>query len=262
MSREIRITIDDDEVFERMKRRKEELDLSWEETLRRGLDQDRRGRRDSRSTHTRPSRPPSPPTPHDPHRDRRRRNRGRQAEQGRHDDHQPRGDHGPGHDDFGDVTPFDPEFQDRLRAQIESSLQESLSGVETAMRHVETVTGGLGDEIDRLSDAEDAVLTFTDLPDDPEHQVPLRVNLATSADGLDVEVVTIRQGKGTEGMNRFAQGDRKTITERVATGGTGLLRLQDGAEEYAVVPRLTWGRTAEGEPTVTGVEVVEVVFGE
>ena len=37
MSREIRITIEDDEVFERMRYRKDELDLSWEEVLRRGL---------------------------------------------------------------------------------------------------------------------------------------------------------------------------------------------------------------------------------
>ncbi|WP_435363486.1 hypothetical protein [Haloarchaeobius sp. DYHT-AS-18] len=259
MSREIRITIDDDEVFERMKRRKEALDLSWEETLRRGLDQDGRGPSDSHETHTTLRRPPTPPAPHDPRRHHRRRGRGRA---GRESDDRAHDEFGPGHDDFGDVNPFDPEFQERLRAQIESSVQESLSGVETAMRHVEQVTGGLGDEIDRLSDAEDAVLTFADLPDDPEHQVPLRVNLATSADGLDVEVVTIRQGKGTDGMNRFAQGDRKTITETVATGGTGLLRLQDGAEEYAVVPRLTWGRTPDGEPTVTGVEIVDVVFGE
>lgn len=37
MPREIRITIDDDEVFERMKARKQVLDLSWEDVLHRGL---------------------------------------------------------------------------------------------------------------------------------------------------------------------------------------------------------------------------------
>lgn len=37
MAREVRITVDDDEVFERMKRRKRELDLSWEDVLHRGL---------------------------------------------------------------------------------------------------------------------------------------------------------------------------------------------------------------------------------
>ena len=37
MAREVRITIDDDEVFERMKARKGALDLSWEEVLHRGL---------------------------------------------------------------------------------------------------------------------------------------------------------------------------------------------------------------------------------
>lgn len=37
MAREIRVTVDDDEVFERMKRRKRELDLSWREVLHRGL---------------------------------------------------------------------------------------------------------------------------------------------------------------------------------------------------------------------------------
>ena len=37
MAREIRISIDDDEVFERMKARKRDLDLSWEEVLYRGL---------------------------------------------------------------------------------------------------------------------------------------------------------------------------------------------------------------------------------
>lgn len=40
MAREIRITVGDDEVFERMKARKRELDLSWEEVLHRGLRRD------------------------------------------------------------------------------------------------------------------------------------------------------------------------------------------------------------------------------
>ncbi|WP_255168654.1 hypothetical protein [Natrononativus amylolyticus] len=43
MAREIRITVDDDEVFERMKARKRELDLSWEEVLHRGLRRDEEG---------------------------------------------------------------------------------------------------------------------------------------------------------------------------------------------------------------------------
>ncbi|MFC7057120.1 hypothetical protein [Halovenus salina] len=48
MAREIRITIDDDEVFEQMKRAKQELDLSWREVLHRGLQREpARGREPS-----------------------------------------------------------------------------------------------------------------------------------------------------------------------------------------------------------------------
>ncbi|WP_435360733.1 hypothetical protein [Haloarchaeobius sp. DFWS5] len=285
MSREIRISIDDDEVFERMKRRKEELDLSWEETLRRGLGEGPAGGPNAHAPHMPPQpphrRPPTPPRPpsfsppnrpphdargphdpEDPHDSHTRESHGHHADggstsrRGGHDDR-------PWDDEF---DPFDPDFQRRLQEHIQSSVQEGLAGVGSAMAHVERMTSGLDDEIDRLSDAEDAVLAFdvlegeSDDVDDASRQVPLRVNLTTSAEGLGVEVVAIRHGKGTEGMNRFGPSDRATVARHLAGSGTASLRLQNGAESYDVVPRLVWGRAPDGTPTVTDVTVTAVSF--
>jgi len=121
------------------------------------------------------------------------------------------------------------------------------------------VREGLGTEIDRLEDAEDAVLSFPFLSD--EHaRVPLRVNLRTSADGLSVEVVAVRRGKSTAETNRFADDQRAEINRWLADGNTVRLELQNGTEAYDVVPALSWGRNDDGTPTVTEVEITEVRF--
>ena len=230
MSREIRITIDDDEVFERMRRRKDELDLSWEEVLRRGLSGgNERGR-------TRGRGPTSPPGP---------------GGSG------PRHPHGP--DEFGTSergsgggwNPFDPEFGQKLSEHIQQSLQGSLP--------FEAEFGGtLEAEIGQLEDAEDAVLAFPFLDDDSGNQVPLRVNLRTSSEGLDVEVVAVRRGKDVAEMNRFGADGRAAVTKRLAAGEPAALRLRDGAEEYAVFPSLSWSRDTDGRPTVSDVEIESV----
>lgn len=216
MAREIRITIDDDEVFERLRRRKRQLDLSWEEALRRGL-----------------------------------RERGR-----------------PGAHvsvNAGGATPFDPDFGERIKRSVARSLQESLAdlGEEWAPEPHEPPEPAepAGDreldvEIDRLADAEDAVLGF-DFLDSEGAAVPLRVDLRTTADGLEVDVVAVRRGKGTEGTNEFAQGDRKAVASRLAGGGTATLEVGPG-ETYAVTPELSWARDGEGRPTVSEVDVAEV----
>ena len=115
----------------------------------------------------------------------------------------------------------------------------------------------LDDEIDRLEDAEDAVLV---LGDGESERVPLRVALHTGPEGLDVEVVAVRSGKGTDGMNRFADGARADVARRFAEGETATLELEGGGEAYDVRPDLTWARGHDGTPTVTDVAVRAVVF--
>lgn len=253
MSRDIRISIDDDEVFERLKRRKRQLDLSWEEALRRGLERGHGGHWDlhGENPHARSPRGMSPPSGHDSRKRRHGRGRGR--------------GHGRGRDnrDKGYPSPFDPDFGDRLRREIEESVQESMHSVEESMHAVGESVGavgeGLGTEIDRLEDAEDAVLSFPFLTDE-RAQVPLRVNLKTSADGLTVDVVAVRRGKSTGETNRFADDQRAEINRWLAEGKTVRLELQNGTEAYDVVPALSWSRADDGTPTVTDVEIADVRF--
>lgn len=224
MTREIRVTVDDDEVFERMKRRKRELDLSWEEVLRRGL----------------------------------QRGGGRLAA---------RGAEGEGVEiSFGPgagegLNPFADDFQQRLKRQIVDSVQESVPGY-APEEGAGPDPDPLDEEIDRLEEAEDATLAFPFLDDDPGNRVPLRVNLRTSAEGLDVEVVAVRRGKAVSGTNRFAADARQTVVERLARGESAHLRLRGGAETYEVAPVLSWARDEDGRPTVVDVEIDAVRVGE
>ena len=245
MSREIRITIDDDEIFERMKRRKDDLDLSWEEVLRRGLDRDEGMRSDAGPTGGEARAHGSPHAGRGPH--------GRSGGE--------RGGSGPGsrtHANAGERTtrdpsewsPFDPDFGRKLSEHITQSVAQSVPGGEESL--------SLEAEIDELEDAEDAVLAFPFLPDEESNQVPLRVNLRTSAEGLDVDVVAIRHGKGVSSMNRFGADARGTVTRKLATGEPAVLRLRGGAEEYPVAPALSWSRDRDGQPTVTEVEIADV----
>jgi hypothetical protein len=231
VSRQIRISIDDDEVFERLRRRKDALDISWEEALRRGL-------RDS----------PEPPrgVPGDGG-----DGRGSPRASGDHRGHGPNDPPnlaaGPesGH---GGPSPFDEDFGEQIARKVFSSVQQSVPGMPEEP---------LDDEIARLEDAEDAVLV---LGDGESEGVPLRVILQTGPDGLDVEVVAVRSGKDTEGMNRFAEGARADVAERFAGGDTVILELADGEEIYRVRPELTWARGEDGTPTVEDVAIREVVF--
>ena len=235
MSRQIRISIDDDEVFERLKRRKDALDLSWEDALRRGL-------RDS----TEPPRSPNASTESRRGRDSGLADRS-EGRRGR-DDRESR--HGRDATDRGDPSPFDPDFGERVAQQVLSSVSDSVPGF---------VGETLDDEIDRLEDAENAVLV---LGDSDQERVPLRVALHTGPDGLDVDVVAVRSGKGTEAMNEFADGARADVAGRFAAGETATLELEAGSEIYDVRPDLSWARGPEGTPRVTDVTVRDVVFEE
>ena len=236
MSRQIRISIEDDEVFERLKRRKDALDLSWEDALRRGLRDSAeppRGQRTPNRPHEHPSPDPRPdprPSPHHEH-DRGRRRGGKQHSN-------------------DDPSPFDPDFGERIAHQVLSSVSDSVSGF---------VGEPLDQEINRLEDAENAELV---LGEGEGERVPLRVSLHTGPDGLDVEVVAVRSGKGTEEMNRFADGARGRVARRFAQGETATLELDAGGETYDVRPDITWARGPDGSPTVTDVAVREVVFEE
>ncbi|MFB6095367.1 MAG: hypothetical protein ABEJ71_02805 [Halodesulfurarchaeum sp.] len=253
MAREIRISIDDEEVFERMKARKRELDLSWEEVLYRGL---------------RVGGPPGSDT---------QRGEGAGAAGSgpfaAGEGSPGAGGSGPGGSDAppgfrrgaGTTDPRgskDP--WDTLAESIEEQVQER---VYDALRSSVGVMGvdvppepGLEEEVETLQSAEDATLRFPFLDDDPASRVPLRVNLRTSSGGLDVDVVAVREGKGVSDLNDFDGPTRARITEALATGETALLTLADGAERYRVVPVLSWGRRADGTPRVTDVEIQEVVF--
>lgn len=222
MAREIRITIDDDEVFERMKRTKQELDLSWREVLHRGLQID-------------------------------------EGPGGRY--HEQTGRETTGHgrpateDDFGD------RIERHVKDRIEASLENAL-GVES----VETDSPGRSRryerEVESLANAEDAVLSFPFLADKPAYKIPLRVELEMRAGGVDVDVVSVRQGKSVREMNTFDRGTRRQIAEGLATGSDVRLELGDGEEEYRVTPILSWSRADDGEPAVDDVEIEDVLFGE
>jgi hypothetical protein len=75
-----------------------------------------------------------------------------------------------------------------------------------------------------------------------------------------VDVVTIRRGKNTTGMNKFTPETRKTITEHFAHGEDAVLRLATGDETYRVSPVLSWSRDSTGQPTVTDVQIDKVIF--
>lgn len=231
MAREVRITVDDDEVFERMKRRKQELDLSWEEVLHRGL---------------RPPETPPEPDP-DPVWSEGGWSPGPDSPPG--SQHHP----GPGQqgEPLGDVVD---EFRRQVKDQVTNSLRASMQGMQEANEELEREMGA-------LAEAEDATLTFTGL-DDPAHTVPLRVNQRTSRAGLEVDVVAVRQGKSVQGTNQFDRSARKELNTSLARGEPATLRFEDGSddESYRVYPVLSWGKDDAGRPTVTEVEIDDVVL--
>jgi hypothetical protein len=230
MSREIRVTINDDEVFERMKRRKQQLDLSWEEVLRRGL------------RHY----PEHGDTDH-------RWSQHRERDHGR----------GPGVG-YGRSGDLGEDIAHHVQARVADTLRDSMQGVFEGFPGAERPPGPgeFESELGSLEGGEDATLEFPFLDDGAGNQVPLRVDLQTSADGLDVDVVTIRRGKNTAGMNQFTPETRKTVTEHFARGEAAVLRLAAGDETYRVSSVLSWSRDSEGQPTVTNVAIDDVVFEE
>ncbi|MFB6095485.1 MAG: hypothetical protein ABEJ71_03410 [Halodesulfurarchaeum sp.] len=253
MAREIRISIDDEEVFERMKARKRELDLSWEEVLYRGLRIGGPPWSETQSGESAGAAGPGPfvaggggPGPGGP------------GPGGF--DAPPGFRRGTGTSDRGSSKdPWDT-LAESIEEQVQERVYDALRSSVGAMGIDVPPEAGLEEEVETLQSAEDATLRFPFLDDDPASRVPLRVNLRTSPGGLDVEVVTVREGKGVDDQNDFDGATRARITEALAKGETALLTLADGAERYRVVPVLSWGRRADGNPRVTDVEIQEVVF--
>lgn len=257
MSREVRITIDDDEVFERMKRRKRELDLSWEDVLHRGLRRDP-GERGTNGTGS----GPQPTSDREPEGPAFGQSPGSgsygpgAAEWGRH-----RSGRASSGDDYEDQWD---RFADSVEAQVQNKVYNALrstfgaAGIDVP----ESPDHDLDREMQDLSTAEDAVLSFDFLEDDPAYKVPLRVNLETSVDGLDVEVVAVRQGKTVRDMNHFDSDARLQVTKRLATGEPAVLRFDDGTEGYEIEPVIRWERDDAGRPTVTAVDVEAVRLDE
>ena len=220
MSREIRITVDDDEVFERMKARKRELDLSWEEVLHRGL------RRESEPRSGPGVAFPGPGQTRSPARDQ---------------------------SDRWEV------FADSLEAEIQGKVYDTLrSSLDAAGITVPERTA-FDPEVETLSEAEDAELRFPFLPAGESRRVPLRVNLETGPAGLEVEVVAVRSGKQVAEYNTFQGSERAAITEGLATGEMAVLTV-GGEESYRVLPVLSWGRDDANRPEVRAVEIQEVRF--
>lgn len=244
MSREIRISIDDDEVFERMKARKQELDLSWEEVLHRGLRREPPAPAEAPGPHSQPDPQPEPRGQHGHHRS----HRHHEAERRHEAENRREGDR------------WDA-FAEDLESQIQNKVYDTLrSSFGAAGIDVPEHPDFEDEEMARLEHAEDAVLAFDFLEDDPGYQIPLRVTLETSRDGLAVDVVAVRQGKSVRHMNSFDTGARREVNTDLATGGAASLRFEDGAEAYRVLPVLTWTRDADGNPTVDGVEIDEVLL--
>lgn len=270
MGREVRITIDDDEVFERMKHRKRELDLSWEEVLHRGL------RRTPDSGEAASHGPPGSggPGPNFGYTS----GPGQPGSTGRHpgdefadhrdaveEHHEALARH---HEDVSRryehaADQYDDQwdrFADSVEAQVQHKVYNALrdtfgaAGIDVP----EPPQPHMDREMQDLSNAEDAVLSFDFLEDDPAYQIPLRVNLQTSVDGLDVEVVAVRQGKSVRDMNQFDSEARLQVTKRLAKGDPAVLRFDDGAEGYEVEPVIRWERDESGRPTVTAVDVQAV----
>lgn len=215
MTREIRITVDDDEVFERMKHRKNLLDLSWEDVLRRGLH--------SCGSHASP--PRSGPKWHGKNAKRKQRLKRRMREHWR----------GWHHRSSPEFDEFEPDFE----MQHEDPSYEI--------------------EIGHLEDAEDAILEFEFLDDEPSVQVPLRITMETSTDGLTVDVAAVRESKDVSELNRFASAERKRVAQELARGKPALLRIGND-EMYQVNPVLSWNSNGAGFLTVTHVEIPDVVL--
>lgn len=244
MSREIRISIDDDEVFERMRRQKDEMDLSWEEALRRGL-------AESADNSDRSNQPLDPFAEDFGERLRERIHRESVPTTESREGTEPRAGQarsGSGRQRSG-FDPFDPNsIGDFVRRQVAAAVPDDAIGGPT-----------LDSELDRLAEAEDAQLTFPFLESE-DAAIPLRVTLQTTGEGLDVEVVAVRRGKDTEAANRFPAEARQRIATALADGETATLSLQNGAETYDVVPTLSWDRTDNGTPTVGDVTIEDVVL--
>jgi|GEM_PF-982189 len=272
MAREVRITIDDDEVFERMKARKGALDLSWEEVLHRGLREvpgerpdDRGAPGESRSPGQHAGPGESAHGPESDHFEQHWRHHSSHARHGRRgagsDEGEPGGSGGPG-GLGGPASPGGPEdsvseLVEGIKAQVHDQVRESLRA---SMESVEAAGSDLDREMTELERAEDAVLRFDEaVGDDRRYRVPLRVRLETSRAGMDVTVVAVRQGKSVSDTNRFDSESRRAVNVHLASGGTATLSF-GGGEDYEVAPALTWSHGDDGAPTVTDVEIEEVVL--
>lgn len=239
MSREIRITVDDDEVFERMKRRKQELDLSWEEVLHRGLRSER------------PKKGHAFDFGHESD----------DARVGGHSGRRGPEHHTPGGSEWGhdDHVRWDT-FGESLERQIQDRVYDTLrSSFGAAGIHVPD-RPGMETEMEVLASAEDATLAFDVLSDDRAYEIPLRVDMQTGLDGVTVDVVAVREGKSVRDANRFDTDARKRVNTHLGTGGTATLRFAGGAESYPVRPVLSWGRDPDGAPRVTDVDIAEVLL--
>lgn len=202
MSREIRITIADDEVFEVMKQRKEALELSWEEVLHRGL----RGR-----TPVEQLKQASLPL-----------------------------------EQLGVNDP-------PLRQVVDDIDQMQQPGVSTDSYQA---------EVERVQEAENALLRFDFFDGAGRYSVPLRVLVKTTPDGLDVDVVSLRRGKDVSGYNWFNDEDRRTIAQKLSNDGKAVLYIEDGREEYEVQPSLTWNRNDSNQLVISDVEIQDVIVSE
>jgi hypothetical protein len=203
MGREIRVTIDDDEVFERMKARKRELDLSWEEVLHRGLRRDETRQSDAQ---------------HDREQYDRRRRRG------------------PPPDPLSNPGQFAEDLKRQIRGQVVESVQSSLEHERQEGPLESEVTS-----LEAAEDAV-MVFDFLE-ERDQSTQVPLRVTLEASTGGLAIDVVAVRQGKTVASTNAFDPEVRRRVVEGLAGGDTATLRIEAGDEEYSVSPVLSWSRT-------------------
>lgn len=220
MTREIRISIADDEVFERMKRRKQVLDLSWEEVVHRGLrvNEAKHSTTDSARSNFQSQRP----------------------------------------DPIQNPDQFTNELRTHIQRQVKNSIANSIGYTSATHTESDSLDSSL-DTLEAAEDALMYFDCLDESADMPAFQVPLRVILEAGPDGLSIDVVTIRSGKSTSDMNVFDATARRQIVEHLATGGTAKLLLGTEDEVYEVSPILTWERVRD-RPQVASVSIETVHF--
>lgn len=111
--------------------------------------------------------------------------------------------------------------------------------------------GDLETEIENLESGDDAILSLPGT----DTEIPLRVRLKTTNEGLEAGLVAVRD---IPGRNQFKESDRATTSESLAEGEPAILEIgQIDEVRYEVTPSIEWSRDDSGMLTATDVDIKE-----